>query len=143
MEEDMNINEEDLDGEFFEEYGEEMTQAFLSFCAHFREYVLEMDEKLADESMDEANTFAKEYGLIVNKTDDEFYYTTENENADDSKLTYGVIQLQLKFNDIIKQKKPELWDKALHYAADYGGVGRVKFFHAKDKDKKNDKDTGS
>jgi hypothetical protein len=144
MEEDMrNISEDDINDDFFEEYGEEMTQAFLSFCAHFREYVLEMDEKLADECMEEANTFAKDYGLIVNKTDDEFYYTTEDETADDSKLTRGVIQLQLQFNDIIKQKNPELWDKALHYAADYGGVGRISFFHAKDKDKRNDKDTGS
>jgi hypothetical protein len=49
MEEDMrNISEDDINDDFFEEYGEEMTQAFLSFCAHFREYVLEMDEKLAD-----------------------------------------------------------------------------------------------
>jgi hypothetical protein len=143
MEKSMNIREDHIDDDFFEEYGEEMTQAFLSFCEHFREYILEMDEKLADESMEVANTFAKDYGIVVNKTDDEYYYTPEDPKADDTKLTYGVIQLQLKFTDIIKERNKELWDKAIHYAADYGGVGRVKFFHADEKDNRDDEDTGS
>lgn len=137
----MNINEENIDDDFFEEYGEEMTQAFLSFCTHFREYTIEMNETLADKCMEEANTFAKDYGIVVSKTDDEYYYTTEDPNIDDTKLTYGVIQLQLKFADIVKKYDEDLWSKAIHYAADYGGVGRVKFFHAKDLE--DDKDTGS
>ena len=139
MEKSMDINEENIDDEFFEEYGEEMTQAFLSFCNHFKEYICEMDAELCKNSMLKAHEYAEEYKIVITEQNGEYLYKcTEN---DETKFAYGIIQLHLKFTDIVKEANEDLWNKAVYYAADYGGVGRVKFFHAKDIE--DEKDTGS
>ena len=137
----MNVNEDDIDDDFFEEYGEEMTQAFLSFCEHFRQYVCEMDEQLCRKCIEKAHKFADEYNIQIREENGDYFYKSTLD--DETKFTYGVIQLQLKFTEFVKEENENLWEKATQYSADYGGVGRVQFFHEKDKDKENDKDTGS
>ena len=141
MEKNMNVNEDDIDDDFFEEYGEEMTQAFLSFCNHFREYACEMNKELCKECMLKAHEFADDYKINIREENGDYLYSSTD--TDDTHFAYGIIQLQLKFTEFVKEKDRELWEKAVQYAADYGGVGRVQFFHSKDKDNKDGKDTGS
>lgn len=137
---DKEINEGDFDDEeFFEEYGEELTEAFISFCIHFSEYVSEMDEKISEEAFNYAHTFLDDYDLSVEIEDGEIFYSPKDKKEEDN-LAYGIISIQMKFQDKVKELDEDLWDRAIQYSADYGGVGRVKFYHMKDKNKKNKED---
>ena len=60
----------------------------------------------------------------------------EKTKEDEENLAYGIISIQMKFQDKVKELDYNLWDRAVQYSADYGGVGRVKFYHLKDKKEK-------
>jgi hypothetical protein len=130
---------EESDEEFFEEYGEEMTKSFLNFGIHFKEYVCEMEKEICDTAMTYAHSFAEEYGIKVIE-EEEFYYSPIDPELDDTDFIYAIINIYMKFADRIKEINPELWKKAVEYSSDYGGVGRVKFYHLKDEDKQDEKD---
>lgn len=131
---------EDDSAEFFEEYGEEMTKSFLNFGIHFKEYICEMNTDLCSKSTEYAHSFADEYGVKVEFKEEEYYYSALKEEVDETDFIYSIIQIFMKFADKVKEENPELWQKAVEYSSDYGGVGRVKFYHAKDEEENNDKD---
>lgn len=127
--------EEDEEDEFYEEYGEEMIKSFLNFGIHFKEYVCEMSPDLCKEATEYSHTFAAEYQIKVEYKNDEFYYSSLSNDEIKDNFVHGLISLYMKFTDLVKEKDSNLWEKALQYATDYGGIGRVKFFHIKeDKD---------
>jgi len=131
------MTEEDEE-EFYEEYGEEMIKSFLNFGIHFKEYVCEMNPELCKEATDYSHTFAKEYEIKVEFKKDEYYYSSLSNDESKDNFVHGLISLYMKFTDLVKEKDKELWAKALEYATDYGGIGRIKFFHVKE-DKDGDK----
>ena len=132
------VNDEDFDDEdFFEEYGEELTESFINFCIHFAEYVAEMNEEISEIAYEYAHSFLDEYGLKAELEDDEIFYSMKDQKEENN-LAYGIISIQMKFQDKVKELDFNLWDRAIQYSADYGGVGRVKFFHLKNKKKKED-----
>lgn len=134
------VNDDDFDDEeFFEEYGEELTESFISFCIHFAEYVAEMDEEISEKAYEYAHSFLDEYGLKSELEDGEVFYSMKEQNEQDN-LAYAIISVQMKFQDKVKELDYSLWDRAVQYSADYGGVGRVKFFHLKNKKKKEDEE---
>jgi hypothetical protein len=122
--------------DFFEEYGEEMTKSFLNFGIHFKEYVCEMNNELCNSAMEYGHSFAKEYGIEVKKENDEFYYSAI-ENTEETDFVYSIIMIYMRFADKVKEVDHDLWQKAVEYSSDYGGVGRVKFYHS-DKEKEED-----
>lgn len=117
---------------FFEEYGEEMIKSFLSFGIHFKEYVCEMNKQLCDDAVEYAHKFAEEYNIKVTFKDDEYYYEAIDKSNSKDDFVYGIISIYMKFTDHVKEKDADLWERAIHYSSDYGGVGRIKFFHVKD-----------
>lgn len=133
---DKEINDEDFDDDvFFEEYGQELTDSFLNFCVHFSQYVTEMNEEIGVKGYEYAHTFLDEYNLEAKQEDGEFFYSSK----DEENLAYGIISIQMKFQEKIKELDEKLWEKAVEYSSDYGGVGRVKFTIMKDKKEKKQK----
>ena len=65
---------------------------------------------------------------------------SSSKKKEQDNLAYGIISVQKKFQDKVKELDYNLWDRAIQYSADYGGVGRVKFFHLKNKKKKEDEE---
>lgn len=130
------VNDEDFDDEeFFEEYGEELTESFINFCIHFAEYIAEMDVDISEKAYEHAHSFLDEYNIKAELENGEVFYSSKTKE-DEENLAYGIISVQMKFQDKVKELDYDLWNRAVQYSADYGGVGRVKFYHVKDKDKK-------
>lgn len=130
------VNDDDFDDEeFFEEYGEELTESFINFCIHFAEYVAEMNEEISEKAYEYSHSFLDEYKVVAELEDGEVYYSAKTKE-DEEHLAYGIISIQMKFQDKVKELDYDLWDRAIQYSADYGGVGRVKFYHLKDKKEK-------
>lgn len=133
---DKEINEDDFDDDsFFEEYGQELTDSFLNFCIHFSDYVTEMNEEISNKSYEHAHTFLSEYKLEAHHEDGDVFYSSE----DEENLTYGIISILLRYQEKVRELDENLWERAVEYSTDYGGVGRVKFTIIKDKKEKKEK----